>query len=72
MASVVEQPDQHGVRLIGAGSRHRIVAAAAALVLVGAVGPAGAAAAATETVTCGEAITHSIVVANDLRCGFLI
>ena len=48
-----------------------MVAAAAALTLVGAVAPASAAAATPETVTCGEAITHSIVVANDLSCGFM-
>jgi hypothetical protein len=71
MASIVEQPDQHGVRSSGGRSRCRVAAAAVALVLVGAVVPASAAAAPTETVTCGEVITHSIVVANDLNsCGF--
>ncbi len=51
-------------------SRHRFVAAAAALALVAAMCPASAGAAAPEMVTCGEVIAHSIVVANNLSCGF--
>ena len=51
-------------------SCHRLLTVAAAVALVAAVAPAGASAAAPQTVTCGETITQSIVVSNDLTCGF--
>jgi large repetitive protein len=60
----------HDAQPGGSRSRHRIVAAAVALGLAGAVAPASSAAAPTETVTCGEVIAHSVVIANDLACGF--
>jgi len=51
--------------------RRAVLAALACLTLTLAAVPPAGASAAPETVTCGEAITHSIVIANDLSgCGF--
>jgi hypothetical protein len=70
MAGILEMRHERGYRPIAVRGRFRVIVASAALGLVGAVAPQGAAAAPTETVSCGEAITHSIVVGNDLSCGF--
>jgi parallel beta-helix repeat protein len=51
--------------------RRAVLAALACLTLTLLAVPPASASAAPETVTCGEAITHSIVIANDLgNCGF--
>lgn len=71
MASSAERCDDRRRRSFGGWSWHRTILVAAALAFLAANSANAAGVTPTETVTCGETITHSLVVSNNLSCGFM-